>query len=115
MRDGPKRPNHLRLATDEPPRPQPRRRVELSPEQRTRLASAITGLRKLYGTYKRVAEELGVTREAITQVIAGRHGSHMLAARAAHLAGVPVETILYGSVFAVDRCPTCGQKVEEKQ
>jgi hypothetical protein len=110
-----KRPNHLRLVTDgPPPPPRLRRRAELSPEERARLANAIRGLRRLYGTYKRVAEEMGLRPESLTEVLSGHHGSYMMAVRAAHLAGLPVETILYGTVVATDRCPTCKQKLPEK-
>jgi hypothetical protein len=36
----------------------------------------------------------------------------MMAARAAKLAGIPVEMILEGKiVMAADRCPHCGQKI----
>src|SRR5580698_2484003 len=95
------RPNHLRLAGKplRAPKEFARPQVELTPEQRARLASAIQNLRRLYGTYDHVAAALGLSVAAISRVLyLGRGGSVNMVARAAHLGGVPVETILYGTI-----------------
>lgn len=113
-----KRPNHLRLVTDDPPPPKPpryRRGVEFTAEQRARLREALRGLRARYGTYVRLAQAMGIAPGTISTVLSGRGGSYMMAARAAHLAGVPVETILHGVPMSADKCPTCGQKLPEKK
>jgi hypothetical protein len=115
-----KRPNHLRLVGDGPPKPPKppkefaRRQKELTPEAHARLVTLLRNLRRnKYETYVNLAAALGMSTAAISTVLAGRGGSVNLASRAAYLAGVPVETILYATVVDVDRCPTCKQKLPE--
>jgi hypothetical protein len=115
MSDWNDRPKHLRLVTNDPPTKRPQRKgLVFTPEQRARLASVLRNLWRRYGTYKKVAEAMGMSIAALHLTLSGRGGSMMMAVRAAHLAGIPVDTIIYGTVLATDRCAHCGQKLPEK-
>lgn len=110
-----KRPSHLRVVGDEPPpRPRGRRpREAFTQEQWARLVTVLHRLHRLYGTWKRVAEAMDMTVGGLRSAIRGQGGSMRLAVRAAHAAGIPVETIAYGTMASVDRCAHCGQKLPE--
>ncbi|XXX78579.1 transcriptional regulator [Sorangium sp. So ce134] len=66
-------------------------------------------LRTAYGTWGCLAVVMGVSRDSLRRIAAGRDaGSPATAQRAAKAAGVTVEQLL-GGLVAADRCPTCGK------
>lgn len=102
----------LRVVSNEPTLPKsPRPRAVFSAEQRARLATVLRNLHRPYGTYDRVAEAIGMSKQAIENALYSKGGSMMLAVRAAHVAGIPVETITNGTVLLAGRCAHCGQEL----
>ena len=67
-----------------------------------------------YGTYAHIAEAAGLTLASVKSGLTRRGGSTRIAVAIARLARVPPDTILYGTLASTDRCPTCGQKLPEK-
>lgn len=100
---------YLRLVPDKPVplvrKPPPR----LTPEQRERLALALDGLHRAYGTWYALAAEMGMSIDALKKVRVGKTGSMATVVRAAELAGVSVERLLTGGIVEAGRCPHCGR------
>jgi hypothetical protein len=99
---------HLRLVSDAARvrKPPPR----LTADQVERLGIALKNLHRLYGTWRALADEMGMSTPSLHRAVAGRNASFGMAVRAAELARVPVERLLSGSVADADTCPECGRK-----
>jgi len=101
---------HLRLV--HPAKPTVRKpRPRLTSEQRERLGTVIRNLHSIYGRWRVVANEMGMSEAALHRVVAGKAGSMAMVVRAAELANMSVERLLSGEISAADNCPRCGQKV----
>jgi hypothetical protein len=102
----------LRLVTDQP-HPIPRKAPPpgLTKEQRGRLSAALNGLHARYGTWRAVANAIGLSESAVTKVRYGSCGSMAMVVRAAELLRIPVERLLDGELADASKCPYCGQTV----
>jgi CelD/BcsL family acetyltransferase involved in cellulose biosynthesis len=108
-------PRHLRLVTDTPAAKVPKRSsLRLTDDQRASLYRALQGLRRKFGTWDRLAAEMGMCTSALVKVPQRRCGSFAMAVQAARVAGVPVELLLSGGVRDAADCPTCGQRLAGK-
>jgi hypothetical protein len=112
--------SHLRLVPDpDQPKPiepkKPRRKPgpkPLEPEQTARLAALLRNLRRIYCSWKCVAELLDYSALNLRMICWGRpgyRGSSGLAARAAELAGIPVRQILKGGLHDTAKCSECNR------
>jgi hypothetical protein len=88
-------------------------RPRLTAEQRDRLAVVLRNLHRLYGTWRALAAEMGMSMTAVLGVLRGHKGSMAMAVRAAELSRIPVERLLSGGIGDATACPHCGQKIPE--
>jgi hypothetical protein len=92
------------------PRPRPQQsRPRLTEAEGTRLRVVIKNLHRAYGTWKCLAEVMGLVPKALQAIAAGRfRGSYATAVFAARAAGLPVEEVLSGGIALAKNCPLCG-------
>lgn len=83
--------------------------LSLTDTEQMRLRAALRNLRSLYGTWRCLAEVMGVDHESLRKIAQGRtRASRAMARQAARGAGKTVAQLL-GGLAAADRCPTCGR------
>jgi hypothetical protein len=73
--------------------------------------ASLRNLKRVHGTYRRIAELIGVTPQRLASAINNprRYGSMALAARVARLANAHVEQVLTPQVRPAGTCWMCGQ------
>lgn len=80
-------------------------------EEAARVRAALRSLRRVHGTFARLAEVMGVPRGTLANITNGHNPpSYAIAILAARAAGVPVEQILSPGVTDAGRCALCGRK-----
>jgi len=91
-------------------RPKAVRGPELSAEESARVKAALAFLRAREGTWRAVAEAMGLKLRTVRYAAERRTGvSAGIALRAARAAGVPVEDVLSGAFPKAGTCPHCGR------
>jgi hypothetical protein len=81
----------------------------LTPDEQSRVRTAMDVLRISYGDWRKVAKALGANRTTITRVVClRRRCTPAFAARVAKLLGVPLGEILSGEFPKA--CPLCGAR-----
>lgn len=93
------------------PRPPKGRRaaIPLTDTEQQRVRAALRSLRASFGSWRSLAEALGVALGSLQHVMYGmRPVSAALALRVAKAAGKPLDEII-GEPSAADRCPRCGR------
>ena len=90
-------------------RKQKARQRSLTDGEAMRLAAALRHLRALYGGLDVLASVMGMSVNAIANVIAGReHPGPGMARRAAKAAGKSLDGLI-GGIASADVCPHCGR------
>lgn len=86
-------------------------------DQRQKLAVALRNLKLRYGTWRRVADAIGMREGSLIGVVSRRsHGGSMaMAVRAAELLGITVERIMSGTLASTGKCPHCGQQLPDPE
>jgi hypothetical protein len=88
----------------------PSKLLRLTAPELERLRAALRSLKQLHGTWKALAEAMGVSPHSLKQVSGrSKNGSYALALRVAKVANVSLETLL-SPLASVDVCPTCGAR-----
>lgn len=82
----------------------------LTPTERQHLGAALQNLRRAFGTWACLADAMGVPVVTLKSHGGGKRAGVGLALRTARVAGVPVESILSGSITLAGCCPTCGAR-----
>jgi hypothetical protein len=83
----------------------------LTREERSHLRAALQNLRRSFGTWRCLADAMGVREGTLTHAGgASSKAGPALALRAAKVAGASVESILTGSITLAGACPTCGAR-----
>lgn len=113
----------LRLVHPPPDGNQPPRRcraratiLSLTAEEREHLGAALRGLHRAYGTWKALANAFGVPSNTLERAASSQieKGGLSLAVRIAQFAGIPVDTMLKGTLVEAGTCPTCGARVGDR-
>jgi hypothetical protein len=91
-------------------RPKKPRGPDLSQEERQHVKVALAFMLKRIGTWKAVADAMGLKKATVRLAASKRGGvTAGVALRAARAAGVPVEDILSGAFPKPGMCPHCGR------